>query len=124
MVERGGLENRCTHSRTQGSNPCLSAGHYVYILQSQKDLGYYYGSSNDIHKRVKSHNSGKVRSTKHRRPLKLIYFENFASKKRSHSKGIVFQIHCRLLMAKKAGHHLIGRSRHKLVPSEKNFLLI
>ncbi len=25
MVERGGLENRCALTRTQGSNPCLSA---------------------------------------------------------------------------------------------------
>lgn len=26
MVDRGGLENRCTLAGTQGSNPCLSAG--------------------------------------------------------------------------------------------------
>ena len=25
VAERGGLENRCTGNRTQGSNPCLSA---------------------------------------------------------------------------------------------------
>ncbi len=25
VVERGGLENRCTFASTQGSNPCLSA---------------------------------------------------------------------------------------------------
>ena len=25
MVERGGLENRCTRKRTEGSNPSLSA---------------------------------------------------------------------------------------------------
>ena len=25
VVERGGLENRCTFAGTQGSNPCLSA---------------------------------------------------------------------------------------------------
>ena len=25
MVDRGGLENRCTLAGTQGSNPCLSA---------------------------------------------------------------------------------------------------
>jgi hypothetical protein len=30
VVERGGLENRCAFTSTQGSNPCLSA-----ILESQ-----------------------------------------------------------------------------------------
>jgi putative endonuclease len=91
VVERGGLENRCTHSRTQGSNPCLSAVYYVYILQSQKDSSYYYGRSEDINSRFKSHNSGKVRSTKHRRPLKLIYFETFASKKEAIQRELFFK---------------------------------
>ena len=29
-VERGGLENRCTRTRTEGSNPSLSA---IFILE-------------------------------------------------------------------------------------------
>ena len=28
VVERGGLENRCPFTGTQGSNPCLSATHH------------------------------------------------------------------------------------------------
>lgn len=28
VVDRGGLENRCTFTGTQGSNPCLSAKIY------------------------------------------------------------------------------------------------
>jgi hypothetical protein len=48
VVERGGLENRCAQSRTVGSNPTLSAMFYTYILQSEKDSGYYYGSTSDL----------------------------------------------------------------------------
>ncbi len=35
----------------------------------------YTGYTKDINKRVAEHNSGKVKSTKERRPLKLIYWE-------------------------------------------------
>ena len=52
----------------------------TYILKSTKDGRYYYGSTLDLDKRIKSHNSGKVRSTKNRRPLKLQYSEEFESK--------------------------------------------
>ena len=90
MVDRGGLENRCTYSRTQGSNPCLSA-YYAYILKSVKDSGYYYGQSINVEKRLKSHNGGKVQSTKHRRPFKLIYFETFASKKEAMQRELFFK---------------------------------
>ncbi len=31
MVERGGLENRCPFTGTQGSNPCLSATNNLII---------------------------------------------------------------------------------------------
>ncbi|NUQ40031.1 MAG: GIY-YIG nuclease family protein [Calditrichaceae bacterium] len=50
---------------------------YAYILKSLKDHRYYYGSTSDLKKRLKSHNGGKVRSTKNRRPFELHYFEEF-----------------------------------------------
>ena len=53
---------------------------YAYILKSAKDEKYYYGSTSDLEKRILYHNSGKVKSTKHRRPLRLIYFEEFEFK--------------------------------------------
>ena len=52
----------------------------VYILKSLKDNGYYYGMTSDIVTRMKSHNSGKVRSTKNRRSLEMLYSEQFESK--------------------------------------------
>ncbi len=48
---------------------------YVYLLLSEKDGGFYTGSTNDLKRRVYEHTSGNVRSTKNRRPLKLIYYE-------------------------------------------------
>lgn len=49
--------------------------YYVYILLSEKDNLYYTGYTADLKQRIRMHNDGNVFSTKHRRPLKLIYFE-------------------------------------------------
>ena len=51
--------------------------YFVYILQSQKDFGYYVGCTSDLQKRIFVHNSGKTSSLKKRRPLKVIYYETF-----------------------------------------------
>jgi len=51
------------------SMPC------VYILQSLKDNRTYVGYAIDVWARLLEHNSGKVRATKHRRPLEVLYTE-------------------------------------------------
>ena len=48
---------------------------YVYLLRSQQDGEWYTGFSKDVILRLDDHNSGKVISTKDRRPFDLIYFE-------------------------------------------------
>ena len=53
----------------------MSKFYYVYVLQSEKDGNFYVGYTNDIKRRLEEHNSGKVPSTKDRKPLKLIYWE-------------------------------------------------
>ncbi len=50
---------------------------YVYILQSEKDNKLYIGYSSDLRRRYAEHQRGKVTSTKHRRPLTLIYYEAY-----------------------------------------------
>lgn len=45
---------------------------WVYILTSQKDNKRYIGSTNDFKRRFKQHQLGQVKSTKNRRPLKLL----------------------------------------------------
>ena len=57
-----------------------SMKYYVYILKSDKDQRYYYGSTSNVVERLKKHNAGGVPSTKHRRPLHLIYHEEFDDK--------------------------------------------
>jgi putative endonuclease len=52
---------------------------FTYILKSQKDNKLYFGSTSDLKRRVKEHNSGLVDSTKSRRPLKLVYVEGYAA---------------------------------------------
>jgi len=47
---------------------------YVYLLQNKQGR-WYIGSTNNLQKRILSHNSGKNQSTKHWIPWKLIYCE-------------------------------------------------
>jgi len=54
---------------------------YVYILKSQKDNNLYFGSTNDLRRRLSEHNSGKVVSTKGRSPLELRYYEAYFEEK-------------------------------------------
>ena len=52
----------------------------VYILYSLKDKKLYIGCTNNLSKRLNKHRSGRVTSTRNRRPLELIYSENFENK--------------------------------------------
>ncbi|MEK7472491.1 MAG: GIY-YIG nuclease family protein [Patescibacteria group bacterium] len=54
-------------------------GYYTYILFA-KDKKLYIGYSTNLKQRFEKHTTGKVRSTKHRRPLKLIHYEYFINK--------------------------------------------
>ena len=54
--------------------------YYVYILRG-KNGKIYIGLTRDLVKRVKVHNTGKVKSTKKLRPLKVIYYEAFETSK-------------------------------------------
>ncbi len=53
----------------------------VYVLFSEKDYQLYTGYSSDIEKRLGYHNRGETKSTKNRRPLKLIFCEYYLFKK-------------------------------------------
>jgi len=55
--------------------------YYIYVLKSLKDGNKYVGYTNDIKNRVKEHEEGKVKSTKNRLPVKLIYFEGCLNQK-------------------------------------------
>ena len=55
--------------------------YYVYVLQSQKINEFYVGFTEDLDKRLKTHNTGDVPSTKSKRPWKIIYIEGYLNKK-------------------------------------------
>lgn len=53
---------------------------YTYLLECA-DKTLYCGWTNDLEKRVKAHNSGQgAKYTKPRRPVTLVYYEEFETK--------------------------------------------
>jgi len=54
--------------------------YYVYVLHSQADKGLYIGFSEDLTRRMCFHSQGRSASTSHRRPLRLVYYEAYASR--------------------------------------------
>lgn len=54
---------------------------YVYVLKSLKDDNIYFGSTNDLRRRLSDHNTGKVPSTKARYPFELRYYEAYFTEK-------------------------------------------
>ena len=63
----------------------------TYVLQSLSDGTYYYGHTKNISDRLKSHNMGRVRSTKAKRPWKVFYFEEFETKSQAYKREMFFK---------------------------------
>lgn len=53
---------------------------FTYILLSTKTNRFYVGSTQDLEKRVNSHNRGEVKSTKHGIMWKLVYSEEYKTR--------------------------------------------
>ena len=62
--------------------------YFVYVLLSDKDSKFYVGFTEDVKRRVEDHQEGKVVSTKHRRPLKLFYYEAYTNKHDAESREL------------------------------------
>ena len=54
--------------------------HYVYVLESTKDGNLYVGCTGNLLERLNYHNSGRVKSTKNRIPLEMIFYEKYNDK--------------------------------------------
>jgi putative endonuclease len=51
---------------------------YAYVLKSEKNGKLYYGSTNDLKRRLSEHNSGiGGKYTSDNKPFKLIYYEAY-----------------------------------------------
>ncbi|GAG04104.1 unnamed protein product [marine sediment metagenome] len=69
--------------------------HYVYILLSTTKMNWVYvGRTDDLRKRFKEHNLGKVKSTKFYRPFILVYYEAYYSKKDAVKREVELKKHC------------------------------
>lgn len=54
---------------------------HVYLLRSKIDNSFYIGFAENLKDRMEKHSKGMVQSTKNLRPMELIYFESYKSKK-------------------------------------------
>jgi len=53
---------------------------YVYVLKSEKNDDLYVGYTEDLRQRLKTHNQGKVKSTRGLRHWTLAYYEGYKNK--------------------------------------------
>lgn len=54
---------------------------YFFYVVKCDDGSYYAGYTNDLERRINTHNEGKgARYTRGRRPVQLLYYEEFESK--------------------------------------------
>jgi putative endonuclease len=51
--------------------------HYVYVLRSLRDDGFYIGYSSNLRRRMRQHSEGSSFATSYRGPWKLIYYEAY-----------------------------------------------
>jgi len=65
--------------------------YFVYVLKSKKDQKRYIGFTDNLERRLNEHNSGKVKSTKNRKPLDLIYCEEYESKSEAMNREKYFK---------------------------------
>jgi len=63
----------------------------IYILLSKKDGKLYVGCTSDLNERVVRHNNGHVNATRNRRPLELIYTEEYIDKSEAFSRERFFK---------------------------------
>lgn len=47
----------------------------IYVLQSDRDGGYYIGCTSNLVRRLEEHNAGLTKSLKYRTPLRVIHTE-------------------------------------------------
>jgi len=53
---------------------------FVYILESEIDGSFYVGQTSNLNDRLERHNKGRNRSTKAKKPWKIIWFKEMISR--------------------------------------------
>ena len=67
----------------------------MYILRSLQDNDLYIGSTSDLMRRLREHNAGLVKATKHRTPFKLVYAEAYADEGEARHREQNLKLHGR-----------------------------
>ena len=78
--------------------------YFTYVLRSKKDRKLYHDYTKNLKLRIEQRKLGKVESTKHRRPLELIYFEGCPTKKDALKREKYFKTHYGRMFIKKRLH--------------------
>jgi len=80
---------------------------YTYILECS-DGTFYVGWTNNLKKRIKTHNQGKgAKYTRGRTPVNLVYWEEYDSRSDAQKREITIKNYSR-----KEKERLINESRH------------
>ena len=84
---------------------------YTYVLLSEKDGKKYVGYTEDLKLRFEQHCKGQVESTKHRRPLELIYYEACLDKEDAKKRERHLKTHYgRLFLRNRLKSYFTGRT--------------
>ena len=76
---------------------------YVYVLKSEKDYELYIGSTNDLRRRLREHQTGRSFSTSFRRPFALVYYEAYRNEQDARTREQ------KLKLRGQARRHLLDR---------------
>lgn len=60
--------------------------YYTYILQSDKDGSFYIGQTENLEERLEKHNLGLSKYTSKKIPWKIVFFEEFETRKEAISR--------------------------------------
>ncbi|MFA6099808.1 MAG: GIY-YIG nuclease family protein [Patescibacteria group bacterium] len=85
---------------------------FTYILLTAGET-YYIGSTNDIDERLKEHQNGRVKSTKSKLPVKLVYLEKFDTRAEAQKQ----EYRIKRWKSRKLIESLIRKSPNNLAPS-------
>ncbi len=65
--------------------------YYVYVLKSLKDGNLYTGVTANLRRRLREHNTGKTKSLRARRPLRLVFTEAYPSRRQALARERFFK---------------------------------
>ena len=65
--------------------------HVIYILRGKKDQYLYTGLTKNLRRRLREHNTGRVKPTKAHTPLEVVYVEKFKTRKEARFREKFFK---------------------------------